>query len=82
MSNQDLQLNLDGIKSFPSPLTAPQGALETASNTVITRKNTIEVRRGFKRYNDVKSDLNNIFEYKDLLYLAYNDKLAYDDSGS
>jgi hypothetical protein len=74
---QDLRLRLDGKKSFPSPITAPQGALEIADNVVITRKDTIESRRGFKRINaQLTGDINNIFEYKDVIYTAYDDKLA------
>jgi hypothetical protein len=77
--SQDLILKLNGIKSYPSPITAPPGSLEIASNVVMTREDTVESRRGFNKYlNLLSGTINNIFEFKDILYLAYNSKLAKD----
>jgi hypothetical protein len=64
--------------------TVADGALEVASNVVLSKDGIISKRRGFYQYYDPSSDtLNNLVVYQDKLLGIFSDKIGYfTDAGS
>lgn len=62
----------------------PDGYLEQAENTVISKDNIIQKRRGFYKYYDpLSGTLNRLFNYQNKLLAAYENAIVYyDDAGS
>jgi hypothetical protein len=78
---QAITLQANGLNRLPNPLTAPSGSLIQADNVVIDKDNTIEQRRGFKRYGMPLSDMHRLFSYQSKLLVHYGSKIAKDSDG-
>lgn len=73
-----------GVYSQENTFTVPDGALEVASNVVVSRNNVVTKRRGFYQYYDPGSDTaNNLLLYQSRLLGVFSDKIGYfTDTGS
>lgn len=73
-----------GLYSQENSFTVPDGALEEASNIVLSRDRVLSKRRGFYQYYDAALDtLNALFNYQSRIVAAFDDKLSYfTDTGS
>jgi hypothetical protein len=76
--------NFLGLHSQQNSFTLPDGAMEIASNIVLSRDGIAQKRRGFYEYHDPASGtLNNLAVYDSKLIAFFNSKVAYlADSGS
>lgn len=73
-----------GLALQANSFSVPDGALEEASNVVLSKDGIISKRRGFYQYYDPSSDtLNNLANYQDKLFAIFSDKIGYfTDAGS
>lgn len=56
----------------------PDGFLEEASNTIVSRDNILSKRRGaYEYFNPGSGTLNKLFNYQDKLLSTYSDQIAY-----
>jgi hypothetical protein len=80
---ETLSIKPVGLWSYPNQLSAvPQGALRTATNTVIDRPNIIEQRRGINAFGDVLlDDVNKIYNFQNSLILHHGTTFSYDSTG-
>jgi hypothetical protein len=81
---QGIDLKAKGVYTHPNPLgSVPAGALLIGDNIVIDREDTIETRRGLKKYGSAFSGaINKFFEFNNRLLVHYTNKIAYDSNGS
>lgn len=56
----------------------PDGFLEEATNTIVSRDNILSKRRGsYEFYNPPSGTINKLFNYQEKLISSYTDKVAY-----
>lgn len=86
---QKLNLKIKGLYIDPNSFSeVPLGALVRADNISIDKDSVAESRRGFNYYGTELTDgvdpvvIKKAFNYKDRLITHYNDKLAYDSTGT
>lgn len=84
---QVLNLDIKGLYTSPNNLSgAPQGALSEATNLVVIAKNLAVSRNGQTQFGDpltvASGQINKIFNYSSSLIVNYDDKMAYDSTGS
>lgn len=72
--------NFLGLYLQPNTFQVPDGALEVASNCVISEDNVIKKRRGLFTFHSPTGTLNNLFLYQSTLLALHNDKIRYLDS--
>lgn len=87
MASQVLNLEIKGLYTSPNNLSgAPQGALSVADNVVVIAKNLAVSRNGQKQFGEPLTvdagQINKIFNYASSLIVNYDEKMAYDFTGS
>lgn len=81
---QVLKLKIAGLYTHPNTLSEiPEGALAIADNIVLDRESIAETRRGFKQYGEpfssnTEAPVHKLINFKQVLLLHHNTKLAYD----
>ncbi len=87
MPAQVLNLEIKGLSTSPNNLSgAPQGALSAADNVVVISKNLAVSRNGQKQFGPPLTvgdgQINKLFNYSSDLICNYDDKMAYDSTGT
>lgn len=66
-----------GLHKQANSFSLPDGAMEEASNVVISKDDIVTKRRGFYEYLSTSDTINKVFMYEDTLILVMEDKIAY-----